>query len=76
MTKSEFLAMIEEILETDAGSVNLDARLEDLGWDSLSDVSFIAEVDSALDMEVNANQLVKCETVADLMKLVESKVTA
>ncbi len=76
MTKSEFLAMIEEILETDAGSLNLDARLEDLGWDSLSDVSFIAEVDSTLDMEVNANQLVKCETVADLMRLVESKVTA
>jgi acyl carrier protein len=76
MNKSEFLAMIEEILEVDAGSVLMDARLEDLGWDSLSDVSFIAEVDSALDMEVNANQLVKCETVADLMKLVESKVQA
>ena len=76
MTKSEFLAMIEEILEIDAGSISLDAHLEDLGWDSLSDVSFIAEVDSALDMEVNANQLVKCETVADLMKLVESKVEA
>jgi acyl carrier protein len=75
MTKAEFLIMIEEILEVDQGSIAIDARLEDIGWDSLSDVSFIASVDSELEMEVSANQLVKCETVSELMNLVASKIT-
>ena len=75
MTKAEFLMMIEEILEVDQGSIAIDARLEDIGWDSLSDVSFIASVDSELEMEVSANQLVKCETVLELMNLVASKIT-
>ncbi len=75
MTKAEFLMMIEEILEVDQGSIAIDARLEDIGWDSLSDVSFIASVDSELEMEVSANQLVKCETVLELMNLVAPKIT-
>lgn len=74
MDQTEFLRIVTEILEVDAGSVALDDRLDDLGWDSLSNISFIAEVDTVAGVTVGADELAEAVTVADLHRLVQDAV--
>lgn len=68
MEQEKLVALIAEILETE--SVSTDADLADLGWDSLSNLSFIAEVDEQFDVAIDAAELSEAATVADLVALV------
>ena len=52
-----------------AGALSLDDELDDLGWDSLSIVEFIARVDVALGVTVDAQRLADCTTIRDLHDL-------
>lgn len=70
MDDKELLALVEEILEVDPNTVSLDSTLDDLDWDSLANITFIAEVDTRLGVSVNADQLAKAETVQDLRGLI------
>ncbi|GEM47599.1 acyl carrier protein [Deinococcus cellulosilyticus] len=74
MNKNEFFALLEEILETEPGSLKDDTDLQSVGWDSLADVSFIAAVDNKFGMTLDPNQLSKSQTVQDLLNLVGDKV--
>lgn len=56
MKQSELLTVIEDILEVDAGSISLTNSLDDLGWDSLSSISFIAEIDQRTGAQVEAKE--------------------
>lgn len=76
MTKQEFLAMIEEILETSPASLKGNEALDQLeGWDSLAVVSFIAMVDEHLDMTVSPEHIFGAKTVNDLVALAHTKLT-
>ena len=76
MTSAEFLNLIEEILELDEGILDGSELINDLdGWDSLAVVSFIAEVDSKLDLTLNPNQISNANSIADLKALVADKLT-
>ena len=67
MTKKEFLNIIEGILELDEGVLDGSEKLDELdGWDSLAVVSFIAEIDSELDITLNPNQLSNAQSIEDL----------
>jgi len=69
-TRSAFLASLAEMLELDPSQVTETSLLKDLpNWDSMAIVSFIALADSELNTLVRASELVKCQTVADLIKL-------
>ncbi|MDR6866320.1 acyl carrier protein [Microbacterium resistens] len=70
MDEKALLKTVAEILEVD--EVSLDTDLEDLGWDSLSNLSFIAEVDDAAGLTIDADQLTEAKTVADLKALVDA----
>jgi acyl carrier protein len=76
VTSAEFLNVIEEILELDEGILDGSELINDLeGWDSLAVVSFIAEVDSKLDLALNPNLISNANSIADLKALVADKLT-
>ena len=46
MEQKEFIAFVEEILEVEAGTVAIGNKLADIDWDSLANITFIAEIDT------------------------------
>lgn len=70
MNEIELITLVEEILEVEAGTVKVEASLDDLEWDSLANISFIAEIDSRLGKTVDADALNACKTVKELGALV------
>ena len=71
MDEKTFLTDMEELLEVDAGSLNLGVELISLSqWDSLAFVSFLAMADSKYNTKVAPAELRQCKTISDLMKLV------
>jgi acyl carrier protein len=76
MDQSKFIQLVADVLEVDAETISMTDALEDVDWDSFSNISFIAEVDSALDTSIDADILARATTVADLYDLVQSAVGA
>lgn len=76
MNQEEFLALVDETLEEDAGTASMESNLDDLGWDSLANISFIAEVDTRHGVEIDAERLAKAESVADLFELLTEAIAA
>ena len=73
MTQGEFLAQVDDVLDVESGTVQLDDDLESHGWSSLSRVAFIAMVDEQFDMEVSGRDLAQCKKVKDLLQFVNGK---
>lgn len=69
MEKESLLQLVAEILEVDA--VSETENLEHQGWDSLANLSFIAEADMRAGIEINADELADAQTVEDLFALVQ-----
>ena len=67
MQQSQFISIVEGILETDSGSLTIQDSLDSLGWDSLAHLSLIAELDRLGDMTVDVSLLAQAKTVADLL---------
>nr|WP_246286246.1 acyl carrier protein [Microbacterium pseudoresistens] len=64
------MKLVAEILEIEEVAENAD--LEDLGWDSLSNLNFIAEVDERANIAVDADKLSEARTVTDLFSLLNA----
>lgn len=74
MNETTFLANMEELFETDPGSLRLDQNLADTGkWDSLNFVSFLAMAHTKYGIRVAPANLKTCVTIGDLQKLVSPK---
>lgn len=75
MTKQEFYSNLENALEADPGTVKGQESLKDLPkWDSLAVISFIAMVDSTMELSLSARDILACQTVGDLMSLCGDKI--
>jgi acyl carrier protein len=66
---SQFLPLLDELLELEPGTVEGDSRLEDVGWNSLAVVGFIALVDENFGIAMSPPAIAKCETARDLTSL-------
>jgi acyl carrier protein len=76
MRRAVFLNKLEEIMEAPEGSLKGDEKLADLPrWDSMTVVQFIALVDEDFGMPVSASDLLKAQTLPDLMNLLGDKIT-
>lgn len=73
MKRSEFINAIEELLEEDLGTYDGSEPLEDVGWDSITFMSFITMVDTKLGKTLSPNDVTPCVTVGDLADLVKDK---
>ena len=73
MKESELLEEIKETLQRDE-DLTLDMKLEDLKeWNSLANISIIALFDQLFEVVVAADELLKCQTINDLLQLVSDK---
>jgi len=69
MDQALLLSTVAEILEIDVSDVSMESSLDELDWDSLSRISFIAAVDQFNGKTVSPDALKACTTVADLQPL-------
>lgn len=75
MTKKEFCARFEQMVQMPAGSLKGDEQLATLeGWDSMAGISLIAMADVELNIRLSPEKLIQSKTVADLMALLGDKV--
>lgn len=72
MDKEKFFAELAEILEEEVINES-DVLSEYEAWDSLSILGIIAYASENLSITLNNKEIRECETVADLVKLIESK---
>lgn len=65
--EGKILRLIEEAKEADEGSVLMGQELD---WDSIAVVTFMAMADEQLNVTLSADRLNKCERVDDVVALV------
>ena len=76
MTRRDFLAEIEKIVEAKAGTLKGDEPLSSVqGWDSMATMGFIAMCDSRLGIIVSPQKLAECRTLGDLTRLVQERLS-
>lgn len=74
MTEKEKIALIEEMLELDAGTLTPQTKLAALvDWDSIAVISFIALVDDEFDKTIKGSQIKGFKTVADTLAVMEAE---
>ncbi|MBR6400418.1 MAG: acyl carrier protein [Firmicutes bacterium] len=72
MTNQEKLALIEETLELDEGTLTPETILEDLDkYDSMAKLSLIVMFDDEFGKKVEGAEIKAFETVNDIMALME-----
>lgn len=73
MSEKEFLLLLDEVLEAEPGTVKGTESLEELAWDSLMVLGFIALMDERYETAIPPKELSKCKTVADLKALADKQ---
>ncbi len=72
MPSPQVIAVLAEALEVDEGQLTPDTELETIDtYDSAGVVAIIACVDKHLGKRVDPDALADCETVADVVTLIE-----
>ncbi len=70
MTRAEFLAELDGLVDLEPGTLQGPEKLEDLDqWTSMAIVGFIALADTYNGTKVGPTQIGKCVTVNDLLSL-------
>lgn len=73
MTEQEKLALIEEALELDEGSLNPEMKLDDIdGYDSMAKLSIIAMADDEFGVTLTGETVKAFKTVGDILAAVDS----
>jgi acyl carrier protein len=67
----QFFDGLAEILEIEATGINPELDLNQFAWDSLAIISVIALVDDCFNVTIDVGDLGDCQTVSDILKLVE-----
>ncbi len=71
MSVEEKLALIEECMDLDEGSLKLESRLDEYEeWDSLTVLSIIATVAEKTGRNLTGDELKRVRTVSDIVKLI------
>lgn len=71
MTKQAFLSEMEKSLEAD--KITPETYLDDISWDSLSVMIFIALVDKTFNVSLTPTDIKDCRTVQDLLNATRVK---
>lgn len=75
MDKTQFLKLIDELLELDEGTLKGDEQLDGIGWDSLATISFMALVDERFGLSLQPRQIAGCSTASELTVLLGDRIT-
>lgn len=72
MTAQEKIAMLEDIMELDAGTLTPETVLSTLEeWDSITLLSFIAMMEDEFHKIVSGSEVKQLKTVSDVMDIME-----
>lgn len=72
MRIDEKLELLEEILESDAGSLEADLKLDNIEeWDSMAQISLMALMDDKFGKKVTGEVIRSLKTVGDILQLME-----
>ncbi len=75
MTKQEFLRLLDEIVEVDPGTLEGNMHLEEIEtWDSFATMGFIALVDEQFNLTLSPKEIIECETIDDLVDLLNGQI--
>lgn len=67
MQKAEFLGLLEELFEADAGTITSESVLKEVpGWSSLTFVGLIALIDEEFGLALAPSVILSCRTAGDL----------
>lgn len=73
VTLVELLALLEEALNAEAGSLSPDMLLANVeGWDSMGVLLVMAEFDEQLGLTLNENILSEIKSIQDIVSVVQS----
>jgi acyl carrier protein len=75
VTRIEFYATLDDILELEPGTITGDEMLSSLTWDSLAVVSYIAACNGLFGVVLVGDKVKASKSVADLVALVANHVT-
>lgn len=68
MSNEEKIALLEDMMELDEGSLSEDTILDDVEeWDSMASLSLIVLMGDKFDKKIDANQIREFETVKDIL---------
>jgi acyl carrier protein len=76
VTRPEFFALIDELLDLPAGTLKGPDVLEDNGWSSVSALGLMALGDEQFGVLVPPAKLAQCRTADDLASLFPDAITA
>ena len=77
MERTEFFAKVEEILDSNPGSVSAESIVQDQeGWDSVAALSLIAMIDESYGVSLEGTEIFACPTVGELFGLVQQRANA
>lgn len=72
MTEKEKLALVEEVLELDEGTLKPDTKLADIDdYDSMAKLSLIVMFDEEFEKKVTGSVIKEFKTVKDILELME-----
>lgn len=68
--KEQIIALIEEILKVEPGTITADTKIEDVEeWDSLAHVMIIGELDEKLHISLPLDEAVEITSMAELLEM-------
>ena len=71
MTKEEKIALLEDMLEVDEGTLNDETVLNDLEeWDSMAALSLIVLLDEEFEKKITGQEIRKFVTIKDILDFI------
>ncbi|MDA3885152.1 MAG: acyl carrier protein [Candidatus Delongbacteria bacterium] len=72
MTNAEKIALLEDMLEMDEGTLNENMTLKEVEvWDSMAALSLIVLCDEQFGKKLSGEQIVKFQTINDILEFME-----
>jgi acyl carrier protein len=70
MTRDQFLAEMDEILNLPAGTLRGNETLDELkGWDSTALIALISLAGTVVNRDISLSRMANCVTVADILRI-------
>jgi len=71
--ENEFLDLIASELEIDRSKLGADTKLDkNIDWDSMSAITVISAIDDKYNIQLDDEELIKCQTFGDIYKLISN----
>ena len=72
MDKQNFLSLLEKVVEAQPGSISMESELESVGWDSVGQLSLLAEIDRLPGVGIDMESMKKARYALDLFVSITS----